>query len=179
VAPRRPDPLEGEYRKSLTQFAYRANEWLVPAEMASRVIRCIIEADDLSSFVSHERISGPAITFPIDNSFVGASRAWSCADSCYAPPAPQDFQDGFGQITVRAEELRRSICLGRSLLANAAFDLERYVLSRVEAGFRGLVGDDFLLGDDEIRLTSAERLGPCYSLWRRRSLPTRPEPRRS
>ena len=67
--------FEGEYSKSLIQFAYRANEWLVHAAMSSRVIRCIIGADDLSSFVGDERI-GPAITFSIDNSFVDASQAW-------------------------------------------------------------------------------------------------------
>jgi hypothetical protein len=89
-----PTRLDGEYRKSLTQFAYRAKEWLVPAEMSSRVIRCIIEADDLSSFVSHERISGPAITFPIDEP--------DCGRRHNRPPPPAATRAGRARIRQRS-----------------------------------------------------------------------------
>jgi HK97 family phage major capsid protein len=73
--------------------------------------------------------------------------AWACEASCFANNPQPDLQEGLGELEIKAESLRFVACAGRDLLEDASFNIENWLVRKVEAGFRNSVSATIILGD--------------------------------
>src|SRR5262245_38662794 len=109
-------------RKALTSFNIGAPGFILPPEMSSRVLSCLVEPTDVTGLFSSMTISGPAVRFMVDNVLLDTA-AWACETSCFANN-PQPNLDGLGELEVRPETLRYIVCVTRELLEDASVNIE-------------------------------------------------------
>jgi HK97 family phage major capsid protein len=77
------DDLE---RKSLSSFSFGSSGWVVPPQVSSRVLSCLIDPTDVLSMFSHETISAGSIQYPINHSEAQGA-GWACEFECVGPQA--------------------------------------------------------------------------------------------
>jgi HK97 family phage major capsid protein len=133
-------------KKGLSSFSFGTNGFLLAPEMSNRVLRCIVELDDVSGLVDHMTTSSPSVKFLIDNSRMGAA-AWACEASCFANNPQADLQEGLGEMEIKCETIRYIECATSDLLQDAAFNVERWLFQKVSEGFRNTINAAILLGD--------------------------------
>jgi HK97 family phage major capsid protein len=136
------DPSE---RKGLTSFAFGANQFVLPAQISNRVLSCLADETDLAGLMGQETTSGGALKFPIDHAQM-ADAAWACEASCFANNPMPDLQDGLGELEIKVDPLRFIACAGSDLLADAAFNLEAWILRKANDGFRRTLNRAIIMG---------------------------------
>jgi HK97 family phage major capsid protein len=137
------DPSE---RKSLSSFAFGSNQFVLPAQISSRVISCLADETDLAGMMSVEQTSTGSLKFPIDNRRM-ESAGWACETDCFANNPMPDLQDGLGEMEIKVDPLRFIACAGNDLLADAAFNVENWILRKANDGFRRTINKAIIGGD--------------------------------
>jgi hypothetical protein len=97
--------LDSMERKSLSAFSFGTNQFLLPPQMASQALSCLVYPTDLSGLVSRVQISAGSIKFLIDNARMAVG-AWACENSCFANNPTPDLQEGLGELEIKAETIR-------------------------------------------------------------------------
>jgi HK97 family phage major capsid protein len=138
--------LDQAERKSLRSFSLGGSNFILPPQMSSRVLSCIVEPFNLAGLVHNETISAGSIQFPIDNSRMNIA-GWACDASCFANNPQVDLAAGLGQLEIKAEPLRFVACAGSDLLQDAAFNIEMWLMNRVSRGFEQAISTAILIGN--------------------------------
>lgn len=111
-------------RKALSEFSLGSNGILLPPQISNRILSCLVDPGDLSGVVDSMTISGAAVQFLTD-SFNGEELfGWACEANCASNGNAADIAKGLGQLEMKPDELRGLICATRSLLDDAAINLE-------------------------------------------------------
>jgi hypothetical protein len=73
--------------------------------------------------------------------------AWQCESNCFANNPAGDLQLPFGELNIKAEELRYIVCVSKTLLEDSAFDIEGYLFRTVSDAFRDTLNMSIIAGD--------------------------------
>lgn len=138
--------LDAVERKSLSSFSFGTNQFVLPAQMSSRVLSCLTDQTDLAGLMGQEQTSGGSLKFMIDNVRM-QDAAWACDASCFANNPQSDLAEGLGELEIKAESLRYIACAGSDLLADAAFDIEGWIFRKAATGFRNTINQAIVGGD--------------------------------
>jgi hypothetical protein len=76
-------------RKALTAFSMGANGFILPPEMGSEILSCLVLPTDVVGLTNNIQISGPSIKYLVDNAQLGA--AFVCETDCWAAARANDF----------------------------------------------------------------------------------------
>jgi HK97 family phage major capsid protein len=115
--------LPGEERKSLTAFSFGNSGWILPPQLADRVLSCLVDQTSVASLLGLATTSAGSIVFPLDNVDFTDSVGWACETDC-AVNQPSPDLSGLGQLEIKAEEIRARVCAGADKLADASFNVE-------------------------------------------------------
>jgi HK97 family phage major capsid protein len=132
--------------KALTSFAVGSSTFLLPPELASAVVSCIISPTDVTALMAQMQISGPSVKFLVDNVVVNDS-AWACDTQCFANNPGPELANGLGEIEIAVHPLRHVVCVNASLLEDSAISVEDWVMRKVSEGFAAKVSESVMLGD--------------------------------
>lgn len=99
-------------RKSLSSFNFGNSGWILPPQMADRVLSCLVDQTNISSLMGQAVISAGSIIFPLDNVDLTDSVGWACEANCAVNQASPDLY-GLGQLEIKAETIRRGFVLAR------------------------------------------------------------------
>jgi HK97 family phage major capsid protein len=91
-------------RKALTSFQLGSSGYILPPEMGSEILSCLVSPTDVAGLTNSIQISGPSIRYLVDNVQFGA--AWVCEVDCWNAARVADLTSGLSEIEVKAEELR-------------------------------------------------------------------------
>jgi HK97 family phage major capsid protein len=138
--------LDHLQKKSLSSFSFGTNAFLLPPEMSTRVLSCLVSPTDVSGLADHVQISAGGVKFLIDNVRMGLG-GWACDASCFANNPVPDLQDGLGELEVKAETIRFVQCVNSDLLADASFNVESWMTQKVSDGMRITINDAIIAGD--------------------------------
>jgi len=141
-----PNKCDGIERKSLSSFSLGTNRFIMPPQLASQILSCIVDPTDLAGLVNVVQISAPSIKFMIDNARLNIA-AWACEAACFANNPQPDLLPGLGEMEIKAESLRFIVCVGSDLLQDAAFNIEAWILRKVTDGFRVAISNSIVMGD--------------------------------
>lgn len=139
------DRVDAEFKKSLSAFSFGSAGLMLPPQQSNRVLRCLVDPTDFASLADQITISGPSIEFLIDNVEM-TEAAWSCEASCFANNAQPDFSD-LGRLNIKPETIRFVACVTGDLLADAAMNIENWIMQKVSRGFRNTINASIILGD--------------------------------
>src|SRR5215831_16884565 len=84
--------------------------------------------------------SSGSLKFLIDNVHVDVA-GWACETSCFSNNPQPDLQAGLGELEIKTETLRYIVCAGNDLLADASFNIKRWVLQKVSDAFRRKISE--------------------------------------
>jgi HK97 family phage major capsid protein len=138
--------LDHLQKKSLSSFSFGTNAFLLPPEMSSRILSCLVSPTDISGLVDHVQISAGSIKFLIDNVRMGLG-AWACQSDCFSNNPVPDLQSGLGELEIKAETIRYVQCVNSDLLADASFNVEQWMTQKVSDGMRITINDAIVAGD--------------------------------
>src|SRR6516165_5011984 len=138
--------LEVTEKKSLTSFSFGSSGFIMPPEMSSTVLSCLVDPTDVTGLMNNVTISAPSIKFLIDNARMQDS-AWACETACFANNPQADLTEGLGDLEIKAETLRHVVCAGSDLLQDSSFNIEQWVLRKVAQGFRNTIDNAIVAGD--------------------------------
>jgi HK97 family phage major capsid protein len=141
-----PNKLDNVIRKSMSNFSFGTNQFILPPTLASQALSCLVDPTDLTGLVNVVNISGPSIKFMIDNVRINTA-AWACESSCFANNPQPDLAQGLGELEIKAENLRFVACATGDLLQDAAFNIESWILRKVSDGFRATISAGIIAGD--------------------------------
>jgi HK97 family phage major capsid protein len=139
------DQLSGLERKALSNFNLGASGFLLPPEMSSRILSCLVEPSDVASLMSNITIAGPSIQFMVDE--VVAVAAWACETSCFANNPQPNLTEGLGQLEIKAETIRYVACTSGDILSDSAVNIEAWLFAKVAKAFRALISSAIMVGD--------------------------------
>jgi HK97 family phage major capsid protein len=137
--------LDATVRKSMSSFSFGTNQFMMPPQLATQVLSCIVDPTDLAGIVNSVTISAPSIKFMLDNQRLNIA-AWACESSCFANNPQPDLQQGIGEMEIKAESLRYIVCAGSDLLQDAAFNVEAWIMRKVSDGFRMAISNSIIAG---------------------------------
>lgn len=132
--------------KAMTTFAFSGNSFILAPLMARRVLSCLEDITDVSGMFSSMNISKGSVKFLTDNDRIDRA-AWACEAQCFANNPKPFLEDHLGELEIRAETLRYSLCATRDLLEDAEVDLETWMLNKVRDAFRRTLSEAFMIGD--------------------------------
>jgi HK97 family phage major capsid protein len=131
--------------KALSSFTMNEG-WILPPQMASRILSCLVDPSDITGLVSNETISASATEYPIDN--VDAEEAnWACQADCFHNNPSDWLKNGLGTLTIKPEPLRFVVCAGSDLLEDASFNVETWLFRKVSRGFQKALNRAIVTGD--------------------------------
>jgi HK97 family phage major capsid protein len=133
-------------RKALTSFNMGASGFILQPEMSDKILSCLADITDLSGLVTNMTISAGSIRFMVDNVRI-MSAGWACDTTCFANNPPGNFTEGLGEVEIKAETLRYTVCASRDILEDAAVNVEQWMFQKVSWAFKNTVSDAILIGD--------------------------------
>jgi HK97 family phage major capsid protein len=134
-----------DQRKALTSFNVGASGFILPPEMSSRVLSCLVDPTDIAGLMSNITISGPSIKFLVDNANLDKA-TWACDVDCWGATHIQNVTAGLGELELKPESLRYIICTSRDILEDAS-DIENWMLTKVNRAMRATISDALIAGD--------------------------------
>lgn len=137
--------LDALETKSLSEFNFGSIGWVLPSQWSSRVLSCLVDGTDLTSYVAQEGISGPSLKLAIDNLDMGQA-AWACETSCFANNSQPNLA-GLGEMEIKAESLRFAVCSTTNLLEDSAIRIEEWLQGKVANAFRDTISCALIVGD--------------------------------
>ncbi len=140
----RADMIEMQ-KASLSAFSFGSNDWLMPAELSSRIIDCLSDPTDLAGLVGRVNMSSAELRFPINSTNWAGGPQWSCENNCFQ--SNPTAETNFGTLAVRSDPLRFVVCLTRSLLEDSSLDIEGWIVRNAERAFRDAISAAILVGD--------------------------------
>lgn len=138
--------LTPEYRKALSSFTMGANGFILPPEMSSKILSCLVYPTDVAGLMNNMTVAGPSIKFMVDNVLLDTA-AWACETSCFANNPNQHLTDGLGELEIKPETLRYIVCATRDLLEDAATNIEAWLIGKVQRAFGITIGNAIINGD--------------------------------
>lgn len=132
-------------RKALSAFALGSHGFILRPEQSDRILSCLVDQTDVAGLMQNINISGPSIEFMVDN-VVFDNAAWACETNCFAN-SPQANLSGLGTLEIKPETLRYIVCATRTLLEDAATNIESWMLAKVQRAFRYTISDAIIKGD--------------------------------
>jgi len=138
--------IEPTIKKALSSFNLGSNGFILPQEMSSTVLTCIVDPTDIAGLMGNVTTSAGSLKFFIDNARMQDS-VWACEASCFANNPQGDLSDGLGELEIKCETLRHVVCAGSDLLADAGFPIQNWVLGKVQQGFRNTINNAVTVGD--------------------------------
>lgn len=132
--------------KAMTSFAFSGNSFVLAPQMSSRILSCLEDITDVSGMFSNMTISKGSVKFLTDNERLDIA-GWACEASCFANNPKPHLEDGLGELEIKAETLRYSLCASRDLIEDADIDIESWMLGKVRDAFRRTLSQAFMLGD--------------------------------
>jgi len=137
--------LEVTEKKSLTSFSFGSSGFIMPPEMSSTVLSCLVDPTDVTGLMNNVTISAPSIKFLIDNARMQDS-AWACETACFANNPQADLTEGLGDFEIKAETSRHVVCAGSDLLQDSSFNIEQWVLRKVVSATRSTTRSSLATG---------------------------------
>lgn len=131
------------HKASLSAFTFASNDFLVPSEMSGRILRCVVDQTDLAGIVGNQTTSAATLRFLVDNTG-GVPCRWECEGQCV--PRGQPIETLFGTVEIKPEPLNAVVCVSRTLLEDAGFDLEGWIVRRAYQGYRDAISAAILAG---------------------------------
>ena len=138
--------LPADERKALSSFALGSSGFILPPEMSSRILSCLVDVSDITGLFDSMTISGPSIKFMVDNVRL-MEAAWACETSCFANNPTANLLEGLGELEIKPESLRYVICTNRDLLEDADVDIEAWMLRKINWAFKNTLATAVVSGD--------------------------------
>lgn len=132
--------------KAMTSFAFSGNSFVLAPQMSNRVLSCLEDITDVSGMFSNMTISKGSVKFLTDNERLDIA-SWACEAQCFANNPKPYLEDGLGELEIKAETLRYSLCATRDLIEDADIDIESWMLNKVRDAFRRALSAAFMNGD--------------------------------
>lgn len=134
-----------QYKASLSSFNFGTNGFLAPPEISGRILSCLTDPDDVTGLVDNVTIGAGSVKFPIDNNDGDNMFGFACEADCFANAPSREFK--FGELEVKAEELRGVVCATKSFLDDSAIDIASYISQKAQQGFRRVMSRVIMAGD--------------------------------
>jgi HK97 family phage major capsid protein len=138
--------LAPEFRKSLSSFTFESIGHISPPELSNRILSCLIQPDDVTGMFDSTTISGPSIRWLTDADNIDLGAAWACQTGCFANSPQQDLSSLFGEIEIKPEPLRFTLCMTNELAEDASFPIENHVVQKVAQAYRTEISRATILG---------------------------------
>jgi HK97 family phage major capsid protein len=133
-------------RKALSSFSFGSNGFILPVELANRILSCVVSPTDITSLFDSVTISGSSIKFLVDRGDID-NAAWACQSNCFANnPTGTDLASLLGELEIKPEPLRYIACATSDLLEDSGFDIESWLLGKVSRAFRNTVSEAVMIG---------------------------------
>ena len=132
--------------KAMTSFAFSGNSFVLAPQMSSRVLSCLEDITDVSGMFSNMTISKGSVKFLTDNDRLDIA-SWACESTCFANNPKAFLEDHLGELEIKAETLRYSLCATRDLIEDADIDIESWMIGKVRDAFRRSLSQAFMTGD--------------------------------
>jgi HK97 family phage major capsid protein len=140
------DQLPDLQRKALTSFNMGANSFMLPPEMSSQVLSCLVYPSDIAGMVNNITTSSSSVRFLVDNVILDQA-AWACEANCFANNPQQHLNEGLGELEIKPETLRYIVCATRDLLEDSAISLESWILEKAQRAFSIQISNAIFAGD--------------------------------
>lgn len=138
--------LTPDEQKALTTFAFSNNSFIIVPEMSSRIISCLEEQTDVTSLFDQIAISRPSIKMLRDDVEITGA-AWGNETQCFANNPKADLVTDLGELEIKAETLRYSLCASREFLDDAEVDIQSWMENKVRDAFRRTISNALIRGD--------------------------------
>ena len=132
--------------KAMTAFTFSNNSFILSPAMSSEIISCLIDRTDTAGLFSSMSISKGAVKFLLDNVEFDTA-AWACETNCFANNPKAALEKGLGELEIKAETLRYSLCASRELLDDSDVNIESWMRRKVNMAFRHVLSQAFMTGD--------------------------------
>lgn len=143
--------LPDSCQRSLSAFSFGSNGFIMPPEMSSRILSCLVDKTDVAGLMANMTIAGPSIKFMVDNVVLDAA-GWACETNCFAN-SPQTNLSGLGELEIRPDPLRYVLCTTRELLEDASVNIQQWMETKVQRAFRAAISQALISGDGNGRPT--------------------------
>jgi HK97 family phage major capsid protein len=130
-------------KKGLTAFQMGASGYILPPELGSEILSCLVLPTDVVGLTNNISISGPSIRYLVDNVTFGAT--WVCESDCWG--AGREDLSGLSEIELKPEELRLLICSTRDLLEDASVNIESWLIQKAQKAFSTTISNAIMVGD--------------------------------
>jgi HK97 family phage major capsid protein len=133
-------------RKALTSFNLGASGYFLPPEMSTRVLSCLTDPTDLAAVMGNITISGSSIKFMVDNAELDQA-TWACDSDCWSQSSVKKLTEGLGEIELKPEPLRYTICASRDLIEDSSVDIEGWMMTKVSRAIRATLSTALISGN--------------------------------
>jgi len=133
-------------RKALSSFSFGANGFLLPVEMSDRILSCLTGPTDITALMDNVTVSGSSIKFLVDQGDLDIA-AWACQTTCFPNnPSGTDLASLLGELEIKRETLRYVACATSDLLEDSGFNIESWLLNKVQRAFKNTVSEAVMVG---------------------------------
>jgi hypothetical protein len=132
-------------RKALSTFQLGSG-FMLPPEMNSQVLSCIEDETNIAGAMGNITTSANSVKFMVDNAQVDTA-AWACDGQCFPNTGSSDIAAGLGELEIKPEALRYTVCASRDLVEDASANVETWLLSKVPRAFGGIISNAIVTGD--------------------------------
>lgn len=138
--------LSDAEHKAMTAFTFSNNSFILSPMMSNEIISCLIDRSDTAGLFSSMSISKGSVKFLLDNVEFDTA-AWACETNCFANNPKAALEKGLGEVEIKAETLRYSLCASRELLDDSDVNIESWMRRKVNMAFRHVLSQAFMTGD--------------------------------
>jgi len=140
------DQVPLDQRKALSAFSFGSQGFMLAPEQSNEILSCLVDLPDITALMRNISISGSSIKFFVDNETWDVA-AWACDSSCFANSPTQQIGSGLGELEIKPESLRYTVCATRELLEDASTNVEQWLLDKARRAFGAQIGHAVLAGD--------------------------------
>jgi HK97 family phage major capsid protein len=140
------DSLPIDQRKALTSFNVGQSGFILPPEMSSTILSCLVDQTDLAGVMNNVTISGASIKYLVDNVEFDQAQ-WACDVDCWGATHVANMAAGLSELEIKPELLRYVVCASRDLLEDSSVDIENWLLTKISRAVRATLSTALISGN--------------------------------